>query len=104
MLEIFGFLYLFRTYGPSDIVWEGSLNDGKSRGGHPYYCPKGWKKYALLVPHCESAKVCFDSYFRNRVSSEIFFRNLMKDMMIGVFFIMAHSKLMLTLFYKLVCS
>ena len=30
----------------------------KKRGSHPYYCPNGWQKYALMVPHHESAKVC----------------------------------------------
>ena len=40
-------------------TWNGNLIDGKKRGSHPYYCPKGWKKYALMVPHHETAKVCF---------------------------------------------
>ena len=36
-----------REYGPGYTNWDGPLNDGKSRGGEPYYCPKGWKRFAI---------------------------------------------------------
>ena len=55
-----------REYGPKDVTWFGDLKDGKNRGGHPYYCPLGWKKYALVVPHCESAKVCAQFLFKKK--------------------------------------
>jgi hypothetical protein len=36
-----------RIYGPGNIHWKGNLEDGKDRGGEPYYCPVGWKKYSV---------------------------------------------------------
>lgn len=36
-----------RTYGnePGNTYWDGS----QDRGGRPYYCPVGWKRYAIKV-------------------------------------------------------
>eukprot|EP01084_Bolivina_argentea_P047948 88385_1 len=36
-----------REYGANHTYWKGALDDGKSRGGEPYYCPKGWKRFAV---------------------------------------------------------
>lgn len=36
-----------REYGPGHTHWQGALNDGKSRGGAPYYCPNGWKRFSV---------------------------------------------------------
>jgi len=33
--------------GQGQTCWKGALNDGKSRGGEPYFCPSGWKRYAV---------------------------------------------------------
>lgn len=38
-----------RTYGPGHTYWTGSLNDGRDRGTYPYFCPVGWKRYAIDV-------------------------------------------------------
>ncbi|UJR07429.1 hypothetical protein I4U23_011715 [Adineta vaga] len=38
-----------RAYGMGHTHWTGTLNDGRDRGPHPYYCPIGWKRYALYV-------------------------------------------------------
>ncbi|CAF4705262.1 unnamed protein product [Rotaria sp. Silwood1] len=37
------------TYAKGHTYWEGALNDGIDRGNQPYYCPVGWKRYALYV-------------------------------------------------------
>ncbi|CAF4027039.1 unnamed protein product, partial [Adineta steineri] len=37
------------TYGMGHTSWTGALHDGRDRGPHPYYCPVGWKRYALYV-------------------------------------------------------
>ncbi|CAF0953245.1 unnamed protein product [Didymodactylos carnosus] len=29
--------------------WSSELNDGKDRGGKPYYCPVGWKRYSFYI-------------------------------------------------------
>eukprot|EP01083_Nonionella_stella_P039933 108605_1 len=36
-----------RAYGQGHTTWSGALNDGKSRGGEPYFCPSGWKRFAI---------------------------------------------------------
>eukprot|EP01083_Nonionella_stella_P171629 586610_1 len=36
-----------REYGQNHTYWDGPLNDGKSRGGEPYYCPSEWKRFAV---------------------------------------------------------
>ena len=36
-----------KIYGPGHTNWNGALNDGKSRGNEPYYCPIGWKRFAI---------------------------------------------------------
>jgi len=36
-----------RVYGQGHTHWTGPLNDGKSRGGEPYYCPNGWQRFAV---------------------------------------------------------
>ena len=42
-----------KKYGPTsmggDTYWIGALNDGRNRGGKPYYCPIGWKRWTLQV-------------------------------------------------------
>ncbi|CAF0800059.1 unnamed protein product [Didymodactylos carnosus] len=38
-----------RIYGIGHTYWNGALQDGQDRGPHPYYCPAGWKRYALHV-------------------------------------------------------
>lgn len=38
-----------RIYSKGHVFWTGPLNDGKDRGGNPYYCPIGWKRYSLYV-------------------------------------------------------
>eukprot|EP01084_Bolivina_argentea_P240312 403768_1 len=42
-----------RAYGQGQdkTHWTGKLRDGRSRGGdkYPYYCPSGWKRYAVKV-------------------------------------------------------
>ena len=66
------------------LVWDGSLNDGKKRGDHPYYCPNGWQKYGLMIAGYETAQVC-----KNHNKSKMFLsfcvseRNSTKSMMDG---------------------
>eukprot|EP01083_Nonionella_stella_P047936 128367_1 len=36
-----------RAYGRGHTTWTGALSDGKSRGNEPYYCPVGWKRFAV---------------------------------------------------------
>ncbi|CAF3878040.1 unnamed protein product, partial [Adineta steineri] len=38
-----------RAYGMDHTYWTGTLDDGRDRGPYPYYCPVGWKRYALYV-------------------------------------------------------
>ncbi|CAM4805580.1 unnamed protein product [Rotaria magnacalcarata] len=38
-----------RTYGPGHTYWIGALNDGRDRGGKPYYCPVGWQRNSLYI-------------------------------------------------------
>ncbi|CAF4113118.1 unnamed protein product [Adineta steineri] len=38
-----------RAYGMDHTFWTGALYDGRDRGPHSYYCPVGWKRYALHV-------------------------------------------------------
>lgn len=40
---------LNRIYDKKHTYWDGTLNDNRDRGGKPYYCPVGWKRYALNV-------------------------------------------------------
>ena len=49
-----------RAYGPGYTNWDGPLSDGKSRGGEPYYCPKGWKRFAIQF---EEAMYDFDNVY-----------------------------------------
>ncbi|CAF3071504.1 unnamed protein product [Rotaria sp. Silwood2] len=37
------------TYAIGHTYWKGALNDDIDRGNQPYYCPVGWKRYALYV-------------------------------------------------------
>ena len=36
-----------KVYGKGNVYWEGANDDGKSRGGEPYYCPVGWKRFSV---------------------------------------------------------
>eukprot|EP01103_Thecamoeba_quadrilineata_P008097 TRINITY_DN17881_c0_g1_i1.p1 TRINITY_DN17881_c0_g1~~TRINITY_DN17881_c0_g1_i1.p1 ORF type:complete len:612 (-),score=116.74 TRINITY_DN17881_c0_g1_i1:65-1711(-) len=36
--------------GPGGTYWESDLIDKTNRGGIPYFCPLGWKRYAIQVP------------------------------------------------------
>eukprot|EP00486_Rosalina_sp_Unknown_P014984 CAMPEP_0201594550 /NCGR_PEP_ID=MMETSP0190_2-20130828/191829_1 /ASSEMBLY_ACC=CAM_ASM_000263 /TAXON_ID=37353 /ORGANISM="Rosalina sp." /LENGTH=226 /DNA_ID=CAMNT_0048054197 /DNA_START=144 /DNA_END=821 /DNA_ORIENTATION=- len=38
-----------KYYGPGGTDWDGPLRDGRNRGGEPYYCPKGWKRFSFVV-------------------------------------------------------
>lgn len=40
-----------KRYGPGEgaTYWRGALNDGRRRGGFPYYCPDGWARFSLDV-------------------------------------------------------
>ncbi|CAF4161368.1 unnamed protein product, partial [Adineta steineri] len=40
-----------RAYGVDHTSWTGALHDGRDRGPHPYYCPVGWKRYALYFTY-----------------------------------------------------
>ncbi|CAF1205951.1 unnamed protein product [Didymodactylos carnosus] len=42
-------LELNRVYGIGYTYWKGALDDGKDRGGLPYYCPVGWERHSLWV-------------------------------------------------------
>ena len=55
------FLHEFcRKYGPSidggDTYWISALNDGRNRGGKPYYCPLGWKRYTIQIRDLDGSK------------------------------------------------
>lgn len=43
-----------RVYGPGETHWHGAIDDGHDRGGEPYYCPSGWKRYGIRVPDFET--------------------------------------------------
>ena len=43
-----------KTYGPGANNWTGDVNDAYDRGGEPYYCPKGWKRFGVRVPDFET--------------------------------------------------
>eukprot|EP01083_Nonionella_stella_P013990 39353_1 len=45
-----------REYGQGQgkTNWKGPLNDGRDRGDYPYFCPSGWKRYAIRVPEFDS--------------------------------------------------
>lgn len=49
-----------KTYGVGvgGTNWNGAINDGRLRGGMPYFCPKGWARFALNVGS--------DKEFKNR--------------------------------------
>mmetsp|Transcript_152974 Transcript_152974/g.285042 ORF Transcript_152974/g.285042 Transcript_152974/m.285042 type:complete len:640 (-) Transcript_152974:274-2193(-) len=47
-----------KSYGEGGTFWSGALDDGRSRGNLPYYCPEGWVRFAL--------KVCSDEEFATR--------------------------------------
>lgn len=49
-----------KTYGEGGTKWRGALNDGRKRGGVPYYCPAGWARFSL--------NVCPDEEFERRFS------------------------------------
>lgn len=36
-------------YCIDQTYWSGVLHDGKDRGGKPYYCPVGWKRYSFYI-------------------------------------------------------
>ena len=36
-------------YSPAHNFWQGALSDGRDRGGKPYYCPVGWKRWSFFV-------------------------------------------------------
>lgn len=36
-------------YSLAHNFWKGALNDGRDRGGKPYYCPVGWKRWSFYV-------------------------------------------------------
>ena len=43
-----------KTYGPDgDTHWTGAVKDSHDRGGEPYYCPNGWKRFGVRVPGFE---------------------------------------------------
>ncbi|ETO25762.1 hypothetical protein RFI_11374 [Reticulomyxa filosa] len=51
-----------RIYSPKHIYWDGSLNDGRDRGKHPYFCPVGWKRYSLRVADAESDEDFYERF------------------------------------------
>ncbi|CAF1622807.1 unnamed protein product [Rotaria magnacalcarata] len=38
-----------RIYASGHNFWQGAISDGKDRGGKPYYCPIGWKRWSFYV-------------------------------------------------------
>mmetsp|Transcript_106719 Transcript_106719/g.299910 ORF Transcript_106719/g.299910 Transcript_106719/m.299910 type:complete len:719 (+) Transcript_106719:64-2220(+) len=38
-----------KTYGRGGTFWSGALQDGRRRGGMPYFCPSGWVRFSLNV-------------------------------------------------------
>jgi len=51
-----------KSYGEGNggIYWNGDLDDGRSRGNMPYYCPNGWVRLSL--------NVCSDNNFDKKYS------------------------------------
>jgi len=49
-----------KSYGqhPGGTWWSGNLQDGRDRGGMPYFCPSGWVRLSL--------NVCADSEFEEK--------------------------------------
>lgn len=38
-----------KKYGPEHVFWSGPCNDGRDRGGKPYFCPVGWQRWSFYV-------------------------------------------------------
>lgn len=47
-----------KAYGQGGTCWAGELEDGRARGGVPYFCPDGWTRFSL--------KVCDDDVYEER--------------------------------------
>lgn len=37
------------VYSKKHNFWLGALEDGRDRGGKPYYCPVGWKRWSFYI-------------------------------------------------------
>ena len=44
------------VYGQGHNYWSGPCDDGKDRGGKPYYCPDGWQRWSFYVTRDFNAK------------------------------------------------
>ncbi len=49
-----------RIYARGHVHWEDQLNDGKDRGGKPYYCPVGWQRSSFYVTENFDEKFYFN--------------------------------------------
>lgn len=43
-----------RAGGGQQKFWVGALDDGRTRGGAPYFCPEGWTRVALRVDNFDA--------------------------------------------------